>query len=81
MPPSPPRWQLVIGHHPIRTNHRPWHAFAELVEGLEPLLNAHGVQLYLNGRDACCSCLMCAADDDACCCLLLLPLLPPHNTH
>ncbi|EFN52564.1 hypothetical protein CHLNCDRAFT_32423 [Chlorella variabilis] len=44
-------WKLVVGHHPIRTTHRKWHAWAEMVEHVEPLLTKYGVQAYLCGHD------------------------------
>jgi tartrate-resistant acid phosphatase type 5 len=44
-------WKLVVGHHPIRTNHRPDHKFEDMVADVEPLLVEHGVQAYFAGHD------------------------------
>ncbi|KAG7671144.1 hypothetical protein Ndes2526B_g02400 [Nannochloris sp. 'desiccata'] len=44
-------WKLVVGHHPIRTNHRPDYKFEDMVADVEPLLIEHGVQAYFAGHD------------------------------
>lgn len=44
-------WKLVVGHHPIRTNHRAWHIYPEMRDRLEPLLIKHGAAAYFNGHD------------------------------
>ncbi len=42
-------WKIVMGHHPVYSG---GHGdSAELVEQVAPLLEAHGVQIYLNGHD------------------------------
>ncbi|GGL10540.1 MULTISPECIES: purple acid phosphatase family protein [Caulobacter] len=42
-------WKIVMGHHPVYSG---GHGdSAELVEQVAPLLEAHGVQVYLNGHD------------------------------
>jgi acid phosphatase len=42
-------WKIVMGHHPVYSG---GHGdSAELVEQIAPLLEAHGVQIYLNGHD------------------------------
>lgn len=43
-------WKVVVGHHPIRSGGR--HGGSPvLVQRLEPLLERHGVQVYLCGHD------------------------------
>lgn len=44
-------WKLVVGHHPIRTNHRPDHEFIDMVDQLEPVLIRYGAQAYFCGHD------------------------------
>lgn len=44
-------WKLVVGHHPIRTNHRSDLMYADMVDRVEPLLIKYGVQLYMCGHD------------------------------
>ncbi|KAL4420396.1 hypothetical protein ABPG75_010052 [Micractinium tetrahymenae] len=44
-------WKLAVGHHPIRTNHRPWHIYPEMRDRLEPLLIKYGVAAYFNEHD------------------------------
>jgi len=44
-------WKLVVGHHPIRSNHRPDLEYPDLVERLEPLLVTFNVQAYFAGHD------------------------------
>jgi acid phosphatase len=42
-------WKIVMGHHPVYSG---GHGDSpELVEHVAPLLEAHGVQLYINGHD------------------------------
>jgi acid phosphatase len=42
-------WKIVVGHHPIYSG---GHGdCAELVAQIAPLLEAHGVQAYINGHD------------------------------
>lgn len=42
-------WKIVMGHHPVYSG---GHGdSAELVAQVAPLLEAHGVQVYLNGHD------------------------------
>jgi tartrate-resistant acid phosphatase type 5 len=42
-------WKIVVGHHPIYSG---GHGdSAELVDQIAPLLEAHGVQVYINGHD------------------------------
>ncbi len=42
-------WKIVVGHHPIYSG---GHGdSAELVAQVAPLLEAHGVQVYINGHD------------------------------
>jgi len=46
---STARWKIVIGHHPI---HSGSHGDTrELVDHVKPLLEAYGVQAYVNGHD------------------------------
>ncbi|MBO9707337.1 MAG: metallophosphoesterase [Caulobacter sp.] len=46
---SSARWKIVIGHHPVYSG---GHGDSpSLVKNLAPLLEAHGVQLYINGHD------------------------------
>ena len=43
-------WKVVVGHHPIYSGGR--HGDTPgLVETIQPILKAHGVQAYLNGHD------------------------------
>lgn len=44
-------WKLVVGHHPIRTNHRSDLMYVDMVDRVEPLLIKYGVQLYMCGHD------------------------------
>lgn len=44
-------WKYVVGHHPIRTNHRPDFKFEDMVLDVEPLLIKYGVQAYFAGHD------------------------------
>ena len=44
-------WKFVVGHHPIRTNHRPDHEFMDMVADLEPLITKYNVQAYFAGHD------------------------------
>lgn len=51
-------WKVVVGHHPIRSNHRERHEVPELVRQLEPLLQRYGVQVGgwgKGGADGYCS--------------------------
>jgi acid phosphatase len=42
-------WKIVMGHHPVYSG---GHGDSpELVDQVAPLLEAHGVQLYINGHD------------------------------
>lgn len=42
-------WKIVVGHHPVYSG---GHGdCADLVEQVAPLLEAHGVQFYINGHD------------------------------
>lgn len=42
-------WKVVVGHHPVRSNHR--READELLPQLEPLLEKYGAQAYFNGHD------------------------------
>uniref|UniRef100_B0SVS7 acid phosphatase n=1 Tax=Caulobacter sp. (strain K31) TaxID=366602 RepID=B0SVS7_CAUSK len=42
-------WKIVVGHHPIYSGDHG--DSAELVAQVAPLLEAHGVQVYINGHD------------------------------
>lgn len=44
-------WKIVVGHHPIRSNHRPDGKFEDMVINVEPLLVRYGAQMYLAGHD------------------------------
>jgi tartrate-resistant acid phosphatase type 5 len=44
-------WKLVVGHHPVRTNHRPDLKFKDMVDAIEPVLIDHGVSAYFCGHD------------------------------
>ena len=44
-------WKFVVGHHPIRTNHRPDHKFEDMVVDIEPMIIKYGVQAYFAGHD------------------------------
>jgi tartrate-resistant acid phosphatase type 5 len=44
-------WKLVVGHHPIRSNHRAAGVFPEMRDLLEPLLERYSVAAYFNGHD------------------------------
>ena len=48
---STAEWKLVVGHHPIRSNHRSDDKFADMVDAVEPLLERYGVQAYFCGHD------------------------------
>lgn len=43
-------WKVVVGHHPIRSGGRHGGSPA-LAQALEPLLERHGVQVYICGHD------------------------------
>lgn len=46
---SSARWKIVVGHHPVYSG---GHGDSpSLVKDLTPILEAHGVQLYINGHD------------------------------
>lgn len=51
MEPCAAPWKLVIGHHPIRSNHRETGDYQELVDNLEPLFIQYNVQAYFAGHD------------------------------
>jgi tartrate-resistant acid phosphatase type 5 len=42
-------WKIVVGHHPIYSGDHG--DSAELIAQIAPLLEAHGVQAYINGHD------------------------------
>lgn len=44
-------WKLVIGHHTLHSGGSEHGDTPELVELIEPLLQKHGVQAYINGHD------------------------------
>lgn len=44
-------WKIVIGHHPVYSEGASHGDTRELVRDLKPILERHGVQLYLNGHD------------------------------
>ena len=44
-------WKVVVGHHPIRSNHRPDGRFEDMVADVEPLLVRYGAQIYFAGHD------------------------------
>ena len=44
-------WKLVVGHHPVRTNHRPDGMFKDMVDAVEPLLTSNNVRAYFCGHD------------------------------
>lgn len=46
---STARWKIVVGHHPIYSGDHG--DSAALVARVAPLLEAHGVQVYINGHD------------------------------
>lgn len=46
---STARWKIVVGHHPIYSGDHG--DSAELVDQIAPLLEAYGVQVYINGHD------------------------------
>jgi len=48
---SKAEWKLVVGHHPIRSNHRSDDKFSDMVDAVEPLLVRYGVQAYFCGHD------------------------------
>lgn len=48
---SKAEWKIVVGHHPIRSNHRPDHKFIDMVDVIEPLLIKYGVDAYICGHD------------------------------
>jgi len=48
---SKAKWKLVVGHHPIRSNHRSDDKFSDMVDIIEPLLVRYGVQAYFCGHD------------------------------
>ena len=43
-------WKIVVGHHPIYSGGRHGDT-PSLVEAIQPILKANGVQAYLNGHD------------------------------
>jgi tartrate-resistant acid phosphatase type 5 len=44
-------WKLVIGHHTLRSGGSKHGETAEVIELIEPLLQKHRVQAYVNGHD------------------------------
>ena len=44
-------WRIVVGHHPVFSEGASHGDTDELVRRIKPLLERHGVQLYLNGHD------------------------------
>lgn len=44
-------WKLVVGHHPIHSNHMKNRQFEEMVEVIEPLILKYNVSAYLCGHD------------------------------
>jgi tartrate-resistant acid phosphatase type 5 len=44
-------WKLVIGHHTLHSGGSQHGDTPEMVELIEPLLQKHGVQAYINGHD------------------------------
>ncbi|XVF85549.1 hypothetical protein PTKIN_Ptkin17bG0126100 [Pterospermum kingtungense] len=45
-------WKIVVGHHTIKSK-GPHGVTQELVQQLEPILEANGVDMYINGHDHC----------------------------
>ncbi|MDX1547486.1 MAG: tartrate-resistant acid phosphatase type 5 family protein [Rhodothermales bacterium] len=43
-------WKIVVGHHPVRSASRKHADPPELERGLRPLLERHGVAVYLSGH-------------------------------
>ena len=48
---SQAEWKLVVGHHPIKTNHQKELQFDDMVEKVEPILIKHKVSAYMCGHD------------------------------
>ena len=44
-------WKMVVGHHPIRSNHRVDHKYEDMVADIEPLVIKYGAQAYFAGHD------------------------------
>ena len=49
LPGSTARWKIVVGHHPAYSG-EPRRGSRALIDWLVPLLERHGVQVYLNGH-------------------------------
>lgn len=43
--------KILVGHHPIRTNHQDDFQFDDMVDTIEPLIVKHKVALYMCGHD------------------------------
>jgi tartrate-resistant acid phosphatase type 5 len=48
---SQARWKFVVGHHPIRSNHRADLLYPDMVQRVEPLLLQYKVSAYFAGHD------------------------------
>ena len=48
---SPAQWKIVAAHHPVFSGGSGHGSTPELIADVKPLLERHGVQLYLNGHD------------------------------
>ena len=44
-------WKLVVGHHPIRSNHAKKDKLVDMIESVEPLLISQNVRAYFCGHD------------------------------
>ena len=48
---SKAQWKIVAGHHPVFSGGSGHGSTPELIADVKPLLERHGVQLFLNGHD------------------------------
>ena len=48
---STARWKLIVGHHPIHSNHMKSRQFEEMVDVIEPLILKYNVSAYFCGHD------------------------------
>ncbi|GAB4819676.1 hypothetical protein N2152v2_006722 [Parachlorella kessleri] len=49
---STAEWKIVVGHHPVRSNHAESEdKWRDMEDRVQPLLTKYGVQLYLCGHD------------------------------
>lgn len=48
---SKARWKLLVGHHPIHSNHIQTRQFEEMVAAVEPLVDRYNVDAYFCGHD------------------------------